>query len=59
MKFQIEYDTVSFFPSPWRNSACEIFIIGRKRGVKVGPGCIINKGRVEGVQRRNIKDRVG
>lgn len=28
-------------------------------GVKVGPGCIINKGRVEGVQRRNIKDRVG
>lgn len=57
MKFQIEYDTVSFFPSS--PSTCEIFIIGRKRGVKVGLGCIINKGRVEGVQRRNIKDRVG
>lgn len=29
----------------------------KTRGLKLG--CIINKGRVEGVQRRNIKDRVG
>lgn len=55
MKFQMT--RFPFFPLlPLR---VKFLLSVENAGVKVGPGCIINKGRVEGVQRRNIKDRVG
>lgn len=49
-----------FFPLlPLRGGTLRVKFLLSVENAGLKLGCIINKGRVEGVQRRNIKDRVG
>lgn len=58
MKFQMT--RFPFFPLlPLRGGILRVKFLLSVENAGLKLGCIINKGRVEGVQRRNIKDRVG